>query len=96
MRRILIGLSIVSLFYTISCQKCKECSYTYTKIETIQTVNGEEELITEETGWVLNDTGGLFKQECVKGDESFSIVDAYELEKKSTDKLDFEYTCTDL
>lgn len=89
---------MVSLFYTLSCQKCKQCSYTYTKIETIQTVNGEEEVITEESGWILNDTGGLFKDECIKPrkNETFTIEEAYDLEKKTTDKLDFDYTCVDV
>jgi len=96
MRRILIGLVLFAVFSIQACQKCKKCSYTYTKIETIQTVNGEEEVSTTETGWVENDTGGVFQEECIKRDESFSIVDAYELEEKTTDKVDFEYTCVDL
>ena len=96
MRRIVIALGLLGMFSAISCQKCKQCSYTYTKIETIQTVNGEEEVITTETGWVENDTGGVFNEECIKRNESFTIEDAYKLEQSSTDKPDFEYTCTDL
>ncbi len=96
MRRILFILSVGTLFYTTSCQKCKGCSYTYTKIETIQTVNGEEEVVTTETGWVLDEDGAVFKDECIKRGETFTIEDAYRLEESTTDKLNFEYTCVDL
>ena len=83
------------MFSILSCEKCKTCSFTYTKIETVQTVNGEVEVKTTEKGYVLNDAGDLFRDECIKRGESFSIEDAYELESKSTDKLDFDYTCID-
>jgi len=96
MRRIAIGFGLITMFSMVSCEKCKSCSYTYTKVETVQTVNGEEQIETTLTSWVLNDTGGYFDDECVKRNESFTIEDAYELESKDTDLQDFEYTCIDL
>jgi hypothetical protein len=96
MRRIILTVGILGLFINTSCKKCTKCSYTYTSTEIIQTVNGEEVVETTETGYVVNDEGELFTQECVKSDEIETIEDAYQLESESTTLEDFEYVCGDV
>ncbi|MFD1550677.1 hypothetical protein DNU06_06275 [Putridiphycobacter roseus] len=95
MRRILLSVIFIALFWMSSCQKCKTCSYTYTYVETVQTVNGEVITDTTLTGYVVDDDGVTFDEECVKSSEEFSIEDAYALEEINTDKQDFVYTCID-
>ncbi len=95
MRRILFSTTLIALFWLSSCQKCKQCSYTYTYIETVQTANGEVVTDTTLTGYVLDDDGLVFSEECIKSKESFTIEDAYKLEEINTDKQDFVYKCVD-
>lgn len=88
----LILLAVV--FMTSSCEKCMKCSYTYTVTTIQQTVNGEEEVVTTYEGWVkLNDTT-YFTEECIKGDESFTIESQYILFADTTTLDDFDYSCT--
>ena len=77
MRRILLSTLLIALIYLGSCQKCMQCSYTYTYIETVQTPNGEVVTDTTLTGYVLDDDGLTFSEECVKSNEDFTIEDAY-------------------
>jgi hypothetical protein len=94
MRRIILGVSVLGLVINTSCKKCKECHYTYSKSEIVQTPNGEETVVTTGiVGYVVNDDGETFSQECIKNDESFTIVTAYESEEASTTLSDFEFDC---
>lgn len=95
MRRIVFALGSLVLLFMISCQKCMNCSYTYTNIEIIQTINGEEQVESTLAGYVLTDSSTNFSQECVKRGEDYTIEDAYILEEKTTDKVDFEYKCVE-
>jgi hypothetical protein len=96
MTRILFAGTLFGILLTSSCQKCITCSYTYTKIEIESTPNGEVEVESTVTGNLENgDFATSREQECVKSSESFSIESAYELEAATTDKLNFEYTCTE-
>ena len=95
MSRLVIFCCSVSLFLMLSCEKCMTCSYSYTETTVVQTVNGEEEKVTPYEGRSILDTNGqAWRQECLK-EGDFTIVDAYENEKQTTDKSNFEYTCTE-
>lgn len=98
MRSIQLLLAGFTLIVFASCEKCMSCSYSYTETEIIQTVNGEEEQVNEYTGrYILDDNGNSWRQECInsrKG-EQFTIENAYEAEKQSTTKENFEYTCVE-
>ncbi len=95
MKRIILGLSLVTLVINTSCKKCKSCSYTYTKTSIVQGVNGEETIEETLTGYAVNDQGLAFKQECIKSKESFTIDVAYDLEKENTTLDDFKIVCVD-
>lgn len=95
MKRIILGLSLVTLFINTSCEKCKSCSYTYTKTTIVQTINGEETTKETLTSYVVDTDGSQLKQECIKNNETFSIELAYDLEKENTTLEDFEYVCVD-
>ncbi len=93
----LLKLSLVgAVFFMISCEECTRCSCTYTETTIDQTINGEEEVITEHTTYVYDETDSTyFTEECVKGDEEFSIKDLYELEEATSTLDNMECTCTD-
>ncbi len=95
MKRIILGLSLVTLFINTSCEKCKSCHYTYTKTTIVQTINGEE--TTKETlvGYVVDSDGSQLKQECIKSSETSTIEASYDLEKASSTLEDFEIVCAD-
>lgn len=97
MRRIILGVGVLGLVINTSCKKCKSCYYTYSTSEIVQTVNGEETVVTTGVkGYVVNEDGEIFQQECIKGDEVFTIETAYDLEKASSTLTDFEVVCTDI
>lgn len=94
--RIYIILTGVSLMGVFSCEKCKKCSYTYTVTSIEQTVNGEQEVVNTYTGYVVLNDSVTLSDECIKGDESFTIEQHY-INKGDTTVLDnYSYTCTDL
>lgn len=96
MKRIILGLSLVTLFINTSCKKCKSCHYTYTKTSIIQTINGEETETETLIGYVVDNDGQQLKQECVKSSESHTIENAYELEKGKSTLSDFTVVCADV
>lgn len=97
MRRIIFGAGVLCLVINTSCKKCKQCYYTYSTSEIVQTPNGEETVKTENIkGYIVNSDGELFQQECIKGQEEFTIETAYQVEKDNSTLADFEYFCTDL
>ena len=89
---ILLFVGIASM----SCERCMTCSYSYDETTIIQTVNGEEEQVNTYTGrFILDEDGNPWSQECIKtntGDD-FTIENAYENEKQTTDLENFEYNC---
>jgi hypothetical protein len=95
MKRIILGLSLATLFINTSCKKCKSCSYTYTSTSIVQGVNGEETLEETLTGYVIDEDGANLTQECIKNSESYTIDLAYDLEKENTTLDDFEIICVD-
>ena len=96
MTRILLASILCVAFLTVGCQKCQQCSYTYTKIEIISTENGEEEQQTTVSGNLEDgDFDTSTEQECIKRGEEFTLEAKYQLEQSTTDKIDFEYTCTE-
>ena len=97
MRRIILGVGVLGLVINTSCKKCKQCHYTYSTSEIIQTENGEETVVTDGVvGYVVNDDGEAFREECIKGEEVYTIETAYDLEKSSSTLTDFEIICTDI
>lgn len=97
MRRIILGVGVLGLVINTSCKKCKQCHYTYSTSEIVQTPNGEETVVTTGVvGYVVNEEGEVFQQECIKGEEEFTIETAYLLEKSSSTLSDFDYVCTDI
>lgn len=96
MKRFVIACGIFGLLAMVSCEKCMQCSYTYTTTTIQQTVNGEQEVITTHESWII-DTGDLYlKEECIKKDESFTIEARYQLFADTTTLDDFEYTCVEI
>jgi hypothetical protein len=95
MKRIILGLSLATLFINTSCKKCKSCSYTYSKTSIVQGINGEETISETLIGYVVDSDGQQLKQECIKSSESYTINVAYDLEKENTTLDDFEITCVD-
>jgi hypothetical protein len=92
----LSGLILLAvIFMTFSCEKCMTCSYTYTITTIQQTVNGEEEVVTTYESWVKINDSTYFDEECIKGDESFTIESQYILFADTTTLDDFDYTCTE-
>jgi len=95
MKRIILGLSLVTLFINTSCEKCTSCHYTYTKTTIIQTINGEETTEEALVGYVVDTDGLQLKQECVKSSETSTIENSYNLEKENTTLEDFTVVCID-
>lgn len=97
MRRIILGAGLLVLVINTSCKKCKQCHYTYSTSEIVQTPNGEETVVTNGVkGYVVSEDGQVFQQECIKGEEVFSIETAYELEKANSTLTDFSVVCIDI
>lgn len=97
MRRIIIGIGLLTLFFNTACKKCKQCHYEYSETIIIQTPNGEEVQTKDNIiGYITNDAGEVFQQECVKGDEKFTIEDAYNQEKANSTLDNFEVICEDI
>ena len=96
MTRILFSSILFAILLTSGCQKCQQCSYSYTKIEIESTPNGEVEVESTVTGNLEDgDFTTAQEQECITGSEEFTITGKYEIEESTTDKLDFEFTCTE-
>jgi len=97
MRRIIIGIGLVTLFINTSCKKCKQCHYEYSETSIVQTPNGEETETNDGiVGYVTNSDGEAFREECIKGDEQFTIEDAYNQEKETSTLDNFTVVCTDI
>ena len=97
MRRIILGVGLLVLVINTSCKKCKQCYYTYSTSEIVQTANGEETFVTTGVkGYVVDEDGQFFQQECIKGEEVFTIETAYELEEASSTLTDFTVVCADI
>ena len=97
MRRIILVVGVLGLVINTSCKKCKTCHYTYSTSEIIQTPNGEETVVTNDiVGYVINDDGETLREECIKGDESFTIVTEYESEEATSTLSDFTIVCEDV
>ena len=97
MRRIIFGAGVLCLVINTSCKKCKQCHYTYSTSEIVQTANGEETVVTEgRIGYVVNDDGELFKQECIKNGENYTIETLYLIEEDNTTLSDFVIVCEDI
>ena len=90
-----IGAVFVSLIL-VSCERCMKCSYTYTVTTIEQGVNGEEEVVTTYTGYVRDTDSTALQDECIKGDEDFTIDDKYSFFADTTTLDNFDYTCTEL
>ncbi len=96
MRRIIIGIGLMTLFINTACKKCKACHYEYSETIIVQTPNGEETQTNDNIkGYILNDNGEAFREECIKGDEQFTIEDAYNQEKETSTLDNFEVICKD-
>lgn len=95
MNRIPFLLILSVLFIHSSCKQCTQCNYTYTKTTINQTPNGEEEVVTTHTGYILNEDGAPWTEECVKSDETPSIQAAYEAEAEVSTLPDFTVNCVD-
>ena len=96
-RALLIGIFSFFILNT-SCERCMTCSYSYTETTIVQTVNGEEEEVSNYEGrYILDEEGASWSQECIKerDAEEFSIANAYEEEKQTTDQDNFDYTCVE-
>jgi hypothetical protein len=96
MMRAAFFLLVCIAFLSTSCEKCKQCSFTYEVTTIIQTVNGEEEVTTTISGQLQGPDSTTFSQECIKGDESFTIEEWYKMKKDTTVLDNFQYTCTDI
>jgi len=97
MRRIIIGIGLLTLFINTSCKKCKKCHYEYSETIIVQTPNGEETQTNENiVGYILNEDGEPFREECIKGDEQFTIEDAYNQEKETSTLDNFTVVCADV
>jgi hypothetical protein len=95
MKRIILGLSLVTLFINTSCKKCKSCRYTYTQKTIVQGINGEETLSETLVGYVIDADGQKLDQECIKSSEVFSIDVAYDAEEETSTLEDFVIICED-
>ncbi|MFT4600932.1 MAG: hypothetical protein ACI857_001109 [Arenicella sp.] len=84
------------LFLTVSCEKCKRCSYTYDVTTIVQGVNGEEEVKSTITGTLFEEDGSTFGDECIKKEESFTIDQVYQSKKDTTVLDNFDFTCADV
>jgi len=94
MTRILFFAVLFGMLLTTSCQKCQQCSYSYTRIEIQSTPNGEVEVESTVTGNLEDgDFTTASEQECIKGSEEFTIRGRYEIEESTTEKMDFEFEC---
>lgn len=95
--RLLLSFSFfLGVIMLNSCEKCKTCSYSYTTTDIIQTVNGEEEVITthKNASLVVNDT--IFNSECIKGKTEFTIENAYKTKGDTTVLANYSYSCKNL
>ncbi len=97
MRRIIIGIGLLTLFINTACKKCKQCHYEYSETSIIQTPNGEETQTKDNiVGYITDKDGNAFRQECIKGNEQFTIEDAYNQEKETSTLDNFEVVCKDI
>ena len=93
----LLKLSFVGvIFFMLSCEECTRCSCTYKETTLNQTLNGEEEIVTIKTTYVWDDEDSAFVvEECIKGDDSFTIKSRYVLEEESSLLDSMVCTCID-
>ena len=97
MRRIIIGIGLMTLFINTSCEKCKKCHYEYSETKIVQTPNGEVVETTDGIeGYVVNEDGESFESECIKGDEQYTIEGVYNQEKETTTLDNFTVICEDI
>lgn len=95
MRRFSILGLFIFLFIHTSCEECTQCSYKYTNTSIVVTPNGEEVVVDTLTGYILDEDGLPWSEECIKENkgEVFTIEDAYEEESLETTLDDFTYSC---
>ncbi|MEX1001925.1 MAG: hypothetical protein WDZ35_07410 [Crocinitomicaceae bacterium] len=96
MQRYSFFLIIFLFFVSVSCEKCKRCSYTYEVTTIEQTPNGEEEKTTEVSGVLAKENGETFAEECIKKDEAFTIEQYYQDKKDTTVLNNFDFVCQDI
>lgn len=102
MSRMLYFIALPILFFNISCEKCKKCTYSYTETVIVETVDGEIEKVIQHKDLILKDSQGLpFGSECLKGrdykdENSFTIVNYYELQAAKSELDNFKVKCIDL
>lgn len=96
MPRYLVLFSAIIVLGVSSCEKCKRCTYSYTKTTIQQTVNGEVEQTDTLTGILYDESGAAFTEECIKNDEEFTIEQVYATKDDTTVLDNFEYSCIDL
>ena len=98
----LIYLSFGLMVIGTSCEKCKQCTYSYTETVIVATLDGEEEQVNEYEDLILLDEDGeSFGEECLKKSgaddgNNFTIEAYYQLEAETTELDNFEYVCVDL
>ena len=103
MRRVLFFASISALFINTSCERCKQCTYSFTETSIVETPSGEEEVKTKRENLLLLDEDGVaYGEECLKYSEykgnkdgAFTIDDFYEIEKGTSTLEDFDFVCAD-
>jgi hypothetical protein len=86
---LLLGLS----FILNSCEKCTRCSFTYEVTTIVQTVNGEVEQISTQSGVLAGPDGESFSEECIKSGESLTIEQWYQGKADTTALTNFLHTC---
>ena len=86
----------MTIFFAVSCEKCKRCTFTYTETTIKQTVNGEVEQTDTISGYLFDESGAAFTEECIKNDEEFTIEQVYATKDDTTALDNFTYTCIDL
>lgn len=96
MLRVIKFFIVGGVFFFLSCEECTRCSCTYTETIINQTLNGEEEEIITHTTYVWNEEDSTyFTEECVKGDDQFTIKSLYALEEETSTLDNMVCTCTD-
>lgn len=85
------------VFALVSCERCMKCHYTYTVTTIEQTLNGEQEVVTTYTAYYYDPVDSVYvKDECIKGDESFTIDATYQKVADTATLDNFDFVCTEL
>lgn len=96
MSRLLLFIAAFGVISITSCEKCKRCTYSYTKTSIIQTINGEVEQTDTISGILTDEDGVNFSEECIKNDQEFTIEQWYQSKKDTTLLENFDFVCEDL